>query len=250
MATRRPPDPAPPDRPAADRLFDGGGEMGALMRAHDWSTSPLGAPGDWPQSLRSALSICLGSAFPIALYWGPELALVYNDAWSPIPGGKHPWALGRPAREVWPEIWETIGPLFAQVMATGEATRSQDQLLAMRRHGYVEECYFDYTFSPVRGEGGRIGGIFNAVLETTDRVIGERRLRTVRELPGRAAEARTPEEACFAAAATLAAAPGDLPFALLYLADEDGLRLEATAGLGGAEVPAPARASLAGDAAD
>jgi PAS domain S-box-containing protein len=225
-----------PDRPAAftaERLFAGGGEMGALMRAHDWTTSPLGPPEGWPASLRSAVSICLGSAFPIALYWGPELALLYNDAWSPIPGGKHPWALGRPGREVWPEIWDTIGPLFAHVMSTGEATRSKDQLLAMRRHGYTEECYFDYTFSPIRGDAGQVEGIFNAVLETTERVIGERRLRTVRELAARVAEARTPDAAYTLASQTLAGDPGDLPFALLYrVVEGDGaLQLVGTAGL-------------------
>ena len=108
--------------------------------------------------------------------------MLYNDDWSPIAGEKHPWALGRPAREAWPEIWDIIGPLFEQVMTTGEATRRRDQLLPMRRHGFTEECYFDYTFSPVRGEGGEVEGVFNAVLETTTRVVGERRLRTLREL--------------------------------------------------------------------
>ncbi|HYI01010.1 MAG TPA: two-component system sensor histidine kinase/response regulator, partial [Hyalangium sp.] len=101
------------------------------MRSMDWSKTPLGSPDDWPQSLRSALSICLGSRFPIALYWGPQLALLYNDAWRPIPGSKHPWALGRGAQEVWPEIWGTIGPQFEQVMTTGEATYSEHGLLPM-----------------------------------------------------------------------------------------------------------------------
>jgi hypothetical protein len=115
----------------------------------------------------------LNSRYPIALYWGPELALIYNDAWSPIPGGKHPWALGRPAREVWPEIWETIGPLFDKVMTSAEGVWQEDELLPMNRRGYLEECYFNFTFSPIRGEGGTIDGIFNAVVETTDRVLSE-----------------------------------------------------------------------------
>src|SRR3569833_3819219 len=132
----------------------GGGETGARIRDKDWRDSALGPIGSWPQSLRSALSICLGSSFQIAIYWGPELSLLYNDAWSPILGRKHPQALGRPGREVWPEIWDTIGPMFAQVLETGAPTRSKDQLLAMYRHGFTEECYFDYTFSPIRGEDG------------------------------------------------------------------------------------------------
>src|SRR3569623_288490 len=98
----------------------GGGRMGELMRAHDWSQTLFGDPTTWPQSLRSAVSICLGTSFPIALYWGQELALLYNDAWSPIPGDKHPWALGKPGREVWPEIWAEIGPLYVKVQQTGE----------------------------------------------------------------------------------------------------------------------------------
>jgi PAS domain S-box-containing protein len=190
--------------------------MGERIRKFDWSATSLGPIDVWPQSLRSALSICLNSNFPIALYWGADLVLLYNDEWSPIPGEKHPWALGRPAREAWPEIWHIIEPLFQRVMATGEATRSRDQLLPMHRHGFTEECYFDYTFSPIRGEGGEVQGVFNAVLETTNRVIGERRLRTLREL-GAWHEARTTEEACRTATRVIAENPHDLPFALLYL---------------------------------
>src|SRR3569623_282900 len=89
--------------PISFDFLNGGGEMGARMRAHHWENTPFGPPEGWPQSLRSALSICLGSSFQIAIYWGPELALLYNDAWSPILGRKHPQALGRPGREVWPE---------------------------------------------------------------------------------------------------------------------------------------------------
>lgn len=153
--------------PSEGDFLQGGGEMGALMRSTDWSATPLGSTATWPQSLRSALSIRIGSRFPIAIYWGAELALLYNDAWSPILGSKHPVALGQGAREVWPEIWDTIGPLFEQVLTTGEAVYQEDSLLLMHRHGYTEECYFNFTFSPVRGEGGRVEGIFNAVIETT-----------------------------------------------------------------------------------
>ncbi len=203
-------------------FLQGSTPMSEAFRQKDWSPTILGEAEAWPQSLRSAVSICLGSAFPIAIYWGPELALLYNDAWSPILGAKHPWALGLPAREVWPEIWGTIGPLFQQVMTTGEATRSRDQLLAMHRHGYTEECYFDYTFSPIRGESGEVEGIFNAVIETTERVVGERRLRTLRELAGNVGEARTVDVACQLTGQTLLRASADIPFALFYLLSVDG----------------------------
>src|SRR5690349_13792884 len=93
-------------------FLSGGGVMGQLIRTHQWSESSIGDVETWPQSLRSAISICLNSNFPIAVYWGKDLTLIYNDAWSPIPGNKHPWALGKPAREVWPEIWQDIEPQF------------------------------------------------------------------------------------------------------------------------------------------
>ena len=158
-------------------LFGRGGEMGRRMSAHDWGATPLGPPAGWPLSLRSALSICLGSGFPIAIYWGPQLALLYNDAWSAIVGAKHPWALGRSAKDVWPEIWETIGPLFTHVLTTGEATYREDQLQSMRRHGYTEECYVNYTFSPIRGDEGGVDGIFNAVIETNAEAFAAERRR-------------------------------------------------------------------------
>jgi len=194
--------------------------MGALLRAHNWSATPLGEPETWPQSLRSALSICLEANFPIAIYWGPELALLYNDAWSSIPGKKHPGALGRPGREVWPEIWDTIGPLFHQVQETGAGVWQHDQLLPMHRHGYTEECYFNFTFSPIRGEGGQVEGIFNAVLETTSSVLAERRERALREL-AEALATRRDELEVFAVAATLLATKSvDVPFSLLYRIDD------------------------------
>lgn len=191
------------------------------MRAFDWAASPLGPTESWPHSLSSVLSLTLNTNFPIAIYWGPELLLLYNDAWSPIPGTKHPWALGRPAREAWSEIWDIIGPLFDQVITTGAATRRKDQLLPMRRHGYTEECYFDYTFSPIRDEAGVVAGVFNAVVETTGRVVGERRLKTLRDLGAQAVQARSAEEAARLAITTIGENTADIPFALLYLVTPD-----------------------------
>ena len=153
----------------------GGGEMGARLRTHDWSESPLGAPSQWPQSLRSALSICLNSSFPTAIYWGPELLLLYNDAWAPIPAERHPWALGRPAQEVWQDIWPVVGPQFTQVLTTGQGFSVFDQLLPMVRQGVVTETYWNYSFTPIRGEVGEIAGVFNQGHETTQRILDERR---------------------------------------------------------------------------
>lgn len=205
----------------AETLFIGGGAMGALMRSYDWSKTPFGPVGQWPQSLRSTLSICLNSRFPIAIYWGPDCLLLYNDAWRPIVGDKHPWSLGRPGREVWPEIWDSIGPEFASVLTTGEGVFHSDELLAMHRFGYTEECFFDYTFNPIQGEGGAIDGIFNVVSETTYRVLNDRRAQLLREVASRTGIARTVQEACTLMAEALQLDPADIPFSLLYLIDPD-----------------------------
>lgn len=205
-----------------EEVFVGSSEMAALLRSLDWSQTPLGAVETWPQSLRSTLSICLNSRFPIAIYWGAEFLLLYNDAWRPIVGDKHPWAIGRPAREVWSEIWEDIGPELAGVLATGEGTFHNDELLSMHRFGYTEECFFEYTFNPIQGQGGMIDGVFNVVSETTYRVLNERRARLLRETAAKTGIAKTVEEACALMVEGLKSDPFDLPFALLYLVSSDG----------------------------
>lgn len=222
----------------------GGGDMGALMRAHSWERTSLGRPERWPEALKSALGLCLDSAFPIAIYWGDELALLYNDAWGPILGHKHPWALGRPAREVWPEIWDAIEPVFRQVRSTGKAAFVRDGLLAMHRFGYTEECYFDYTINPIRlGEG--VGGIFNVVMETTYRVVGERRSRAQRDFMARLAPAQSLADVMELAAAGLAEQAADVPFALLYCVGDDGSAcLERAAGVAPGSAAAPRRVAL------
>jgi signal transduction histidine kinase len=222
-----------------DGCLAGGGVMGGVMRANNWHGTQLGPTSMWPQSLRTSLSICLASRFPIVLYWGPDFITLYNDAYSQILAEKHPWALGRPCAEVWSEIWDVIGPMLRGVVDSAQATWSDDQLLILNRHGYSEECYFSFSFSPVRDETGAIGGIFTAVTENTQRVIGERRLRTLRELGARAVEARTPDHACQLAVETISNNCADLPFALLYLIDMDSAHLAGAAGFSGAR-PAPA----------
>ena len=140
---------------------------------------PLGPPEQWDATLRTAAGICLSSRFPLLLWWGPELRLVYNDAYRPMLGSKHPRAFGAPGHEVWPEVWHVIGPMLLQVVSGGGATWSSDQLLVLDRNGYPEECYFTFSYSPVVDPCGEVAGVFCAVTETTDRVLGERRLRTL-----------------------------------------------------------------------
>lgn len=198
----------------------GGGEMGAYMRSLNWSRTPLGPVKDWPQSLRTSVSTCLNSRFAILIWWGPELVMLYNDAYREIIASKHPAAMGRPGRECWPEVWHIIGPMLEGVVQRGEATWSSDLLLLLERRGYAEECYFTFSYSPIRDESGGVGGVFTPVAETTERVIGERRLRTLRDLAARASGARDVAEACLAASGTLAENPYDVPFAAMYLFDE------------------------------
>src|SRR6188472_214192 len=121
--------------------------MGALMRGHDWSGSPLGAPAFWPQSLRTAVSMVLNSRHPMFIAWGPDLAFLYNDGYAPILGARHPAALGLPFRVVWSEIWPDILPLIQRALA-GEATWSDDLPLTMERNGYPEQTYFTFSYSP------------------------------------------------------------------------------------------------------
>ena len=213
----------------------GGGEMGTLMRALEWAQTPIGPVETWPQSLRSAVSILLPSKAQIVLFWGSELITIYNDAYAPVFGAKHPWALGRPARECWSEVWHVIGPLFEDVVRTGEAFWAQDHPFFLQRQEFLEETYFDVSYDPVRIEDGSVGGVFCIVSEQTGRVLGERRLRTLRELGTRTAGAKSAEEVCREAAATLALDPADVPFSLLYLIDGSGLRAE-LGGVGGIEL--------------
>jgi signal transduction histidine kinase len=212
----------------------GGGEMGALMRSVDWSSTAVGAVSTWPQSLRTALSILLETGFPMYIAWGPEFIQFYNDGYRPILGStKHPAAMGLSTRVTFAEIWHIIGPMFEGVMR-GAATTVVDFLLPLDRHGFVEECYFIFSYSPIREEGGDVGGVLVTVTETTERVLGARRLKTLQELSARTQKAATAEAACEAAARVMAENPADLPFGLLYLLDGDGNRA-ALAGAAGIE---------------
>jgi nitrogen-specific signal transduction histidine kinase len=237
--------PEPQDAP----FLAGDGEMAARMRAHDWSTSPAGPISAWPQSLRTAVSLCLASRHPIEIWWGPEYARFYNDAYRPVLGAaKHPQYLGRPGRECWSEIWDVVGPMLDGVRTTGKATWSEDFPLMLLRNGYLEETYFTFSYAPIWLEDATVGGIFCACAETTSRVLVDRRMRTLRDLGARTAElaARTVEDTGAHLVRTLAANHQDVPFALLYLTAPDGTeaRLIAAAGLAEGSPARPERISL------
>jgi hypothetical protein len=207
------------------QFLAGGGELGALMRAHDWASTPLGRPEFWPRSLKTAVRIMLTSRQPIWIGWRKDLMYLYNDPYKSIIGGKHPWALGRPTKEVWREIWADIGPMLATAMGGDEGTYVEEQLLIMQRSGYPEETYYTFSYSPIPDDDGTVGGIICANTDDTRRVIGERQLALLRELAAATAEARTVEQACERISQALATDRKDLPFALLYLAGPDNRSL-------------------------
>jgi PAS domain S-box-containing protein len=178
---------APPvdDRSANDAaavLFAGPGEMRALCRAYDWASTPLGPLEAWPLSLRTTAGIVLESRNPMFLFWGPELIQLYNDAYRPSlgEGGRHPRALGMRGEEFWTDIWEVIGPQIEQVMTTGEATWHEDQYLPIERNGRLEDVWWTYSYSPVRGDDGRIAGTLVVCQETTGRIRAERERERLR----------------------------------------------------------------------
>jgi signal transduction histidine kinase/DNA-binding response OmpR family regulator len=214
----------------------GGGEMGALVRALDWSKTALGPLDAWPQSLRTTVSTCLSSRFPILIWWGPELVMIYNDALARIIGNKHPRAMGQRGAEGWWEVWHVLGPMLRSVISEGASTWSENQRLDIERTlkgGYLEETYFTFSYSPIRDESGGIGGVFCAVTETTAQVLSERRLRTLSTLTQKTAEVTTASEACLRSAVALEDNAADVPAAFLYLAEGHGCvaRLAAVVGV-------------------
>jgi PAS domain S-box-containing protein len=164
----------------AGEFLEGGGVVGTLMRAHDWSRSPLGAPASWPQPLKTVVGLLLQSRFPMFVAWGHDLGFLYNDPYAEILGAKHPRALGSPFRDIWPEIWHDISPLIDAAMA-GHAIYREDLPLRMNRKGYDEQTWFTFSYSPLRDERGTIAGMFCAVSETTRRVLAERGMRELNE---------------------------------------------------------------------
>jgi PAS domain S-box-containing protein len=202
-------------------LFEPFGRLGQDLAAVDWAATPLGPAGDWPLSLRNMVRLMLGSRFSMWMAWGPDLTFLCNDAYRrDTLGAKYPWALGRPAPEVWSEIWSDIGPRIERVMSTGEATWEEDLMLFLERSGYPEETYHTFSYSPAWDDDGRIAGMLCVVSEETGRVIGDRRMAMARDLGTALAAARTEAEVCAATGRQLSGSTS-LSFALGYLFDDE-----------------------------
>lgn len=224
-----------PSKNATLGFLEWGGEMGRRIRGFDWSNTPIGAPETWPPALRTTVRILLANRFPMLLWWGPDYICIYNDAYVPILGRKHPGGLGHPVREVWSEIWDILKPLIDTPFNGGPPTWSEDIELQLNRSGFTEETHFMIAYSPVPDETtlGGIGGVLATVHESTEKVLGQRRVSILHDLATSTADAKTAEEACETAALTLGRFAKDIPFALLYLIDDSGrqARLAASCGV-------------------
>ena len=222
-----------PARP--DAVFATDDELGSDLAAVDWAATPLGPTAEWPQSLRTAVNILVSSRFSMWMAWGPELTFFCNAAYRhDTLGQKYPWALGRPASQVWEEIWDDIGPRIGHVLTSGSATWDRALLLFLERSGSTEETYHTFSYSPLRDDQGLVVGMLCVVTEDTDGVIGERRMATLRDLGSDPSVVRTEQEMLDFASRQLAGNTLDLPFTLTYLFEDDNAsraRLAAATGI-------------------
>jgi PAS domain S-box-containing protein len=225
-----------------------GEEMEDRIRGLDWSKTALGPIHTWPQSLRTVVNILLSSRYAMWMAWGPELIFFYNDAYRSTLGIKHPWALGMRANEVWSEIWPDIGPLIDTVLASGKATYHEGRLLFLQRSGFPEETYHTFSYSPLSDDSGRVSGMLCVVTEETDRLIGERRVATLRDVAAALGSTKTEEEVLQALHEQLNRNRKDLPFTLTYLFDQSGVaQLGAASGIPANHPLAPAKIEAGSD---
>ena len=228
-------------RPVPAGISGSSPDMSSLVSTFDWGTTPLGPATQWPESLKTVVRILLTSRFAMWMGWGPELTFIYNDAYARMTlGKKHPWALGRPASEVWSEIWADIGPRVQRVLQTQEASWDEELLLFLERNGYTEETYHTFSYSPLTGSDGEIAGLLCVVIEETARVIGERQVMLLRTLASILGETIT-GRVSLSIKRGLEADERDLPFTLTYLLDESGerLRLDCCTGVKAGQPAAP-----------
>jgi signal transduction histidine kinase/DNA-binding response OmpR family regulator len=210
-------------KPLVNQIFAGGGEMGQHIREFDWSKTVLGPIKQWPQSLKTSISIILNSQHPMWIGWGSELIFLYNDAYLSVLGlAKHPWALGKPCVQVWSEIWDFCGPLAEKAFQKGEASFVNNIRLFMNRGNFIEETFYSFSYSPIQDELGNIEGLFSPCTEITEKLLSERRLKTLSELSSKALLQKTIESACASAMETITKNRDDIPFALLYLINSEG----------------------------
>jgi PAS domain S-box-containing protein len=225
--------------------LSGGGEMAALISTIDWSQTPLGPLHDWPQSLRTSVSLCLSSTFPILVAWGPEYIQIYNEAYRPICGGKHPASMGEPFKVCWATALPVVGDKFDRAQQ-GEGTYIKDQRMFLDRYGYLEEAFMTFSFSPIRDESGEVGGIFHPITETTALVLNARRTQSLRNLGAAIDGARTVDDIGRQLSQLDEELVLDVPFLLFYQFDTDTgmLQLRGNAGIAAGSPLAPSATPL------
>lgn len=194
--------------------------MAKLVREKDWSKTPLGPIESWPQSLRTTVSLCLASNFPISLAWGTGHVQIYNDGYWPVCGAKHPLSMGQDFTKCWASAWPAIGEAFERAL-TGRASYLENIRMFLDRNGYLEETFFTFSFSPIRDESGNITGLFHPVTEQTGRILAERRTRALRDLAAQSGKAKLVDEVFAATAQTLSGYAFDVPFLLVYQLGEN-----------------------------
>lgn len=200
-----------------EELFPATGPISDILRSTDWAATPLGPVDAWPESLCSAIKVALPSQVPTLLWWGQELVQLYNEAAVPVIGRKHPAATGQRAAECYREAWSELGPLTERVLSGRGATFSRDLFLHYQRHGYDEETYWTFSYSPVH-DGDRVAGVLVVAMDTTRQVLAERRLGLLHRLGDvSSAEAHSAHEAVGAAIAVIGQSRADVPFALAHL---------------------------------
>lgn len=221
----------PPDLAAA---VDSGGEMGQRFAEFDWVAHPLGPPDQWPAEMRTTVATTLASRFPVILWLGrDDLFTMYNEAYIPILGNRHPTALGMRGEMVWWDIWDSIGPLITSVLATGKAVWVDDLLLPVITGGRRQERYFTFSYSPLMGVSGAVYGVVATVAETTERVLGERRLHLLNAVASATMETHTIDNAVGAALDVCTEQSADVPFVAAFIGDS----ATADVGLHGATPP-------------
>ena len=210
-----------PGSPFPLAVLAGGGETGARLRSLNWAAHPLGSPERWPQSLKTIVRVLLDSRYAMWMAWGPELTFFCNDAYLPTVGLRRDWVLGARSEEVWKEIWPDISPRIERVLTSGEATWDEGLMLFLERSGYTEETYHTFSYSPVYDDSSQIAGMLCVVTEVTERVVGERRLRMLRDLAANTVGLADLDNTCRRAVEVLRQYPLDLPFSALYVLDRD-----------------------------
>ncbi len=213
--------------------------MGAMMRAYNWETHPLGSPAHWPQSLKANIRLLLHAEFPMFIWWSKNLYDFHNDPYTPALGNKHPTALGKAASEIWSEIWADIGGIVEQVMGGGQSFYAENLLLYLERKGFPEETYWTFSYSPAFDDQGQVAGVFCACTEVTNTILGQRRLATLKDIADAMAHIQTQEQVCQSASQVLSENQQDLPFSQIYLLTGNGRQAQRMGWSGtiGAQVP-------------